>query len=282
MDGVTLTVEGLAAMIEGQAHTVTESSAAIEEMVANIRSVSANAESARSFTAELRDVSGEGKKRLAAVMKDIEQIARQSADLQSAAKLIAAVAANTNLLAMNASIEAAHAGQWGKGFGVVADEIRLLAEQASLQSRDITKRLVAIKSGIDEVAKTSVATGQAFGMVFDKVEKVGEIVAQIERAMAEQNQGTRQVLDGLRNITEVTVQVREGSVQLKEGSNQILSAVALLKETSQAVRGNISEIAEGTKEINTAVATVLELTTSNADLIEAVRAASARFSVLRT
>jgi methyl-accepting chemotaxis protein len=142
---VSLTVEGLGAMIEGQAQAVTESSAAIEQMVSNIRSVSANAETARAFTEELLDVSAEGKKKLASVFGAIERIARQSADLMAAARLISGIASNTNLLAMNASIEAAHAGEWGKGFAVVADEIRLLAEQASLQSKEIAKKLTGLR-----------------------------------------------------------------------------------------------------------------------------------------
>jgi methyl-accepting chemotaxis protein len=275
---VSLTVEGLGAMIEGQAQAVTESSAAIEEMVSNIRSVSASAETAHEYTADLLGVSAEGKKKLQTVISSIEQIARQSADLLTAAKLISGIAANTNLLAMNASIEAAHAGEWGQGFAVVANEIRHLAEQASTQSKEIAKKLASIKHGIDGVAKTSHQTGEAFGIVFDKVEKVGGIVGQIERAMTEQNEGSRQVLEGLRNINDVTVQVRDGSVQMKEGSGQILSAVTKLTAANSAVRGNIAEISTGTGEINRAVASVLDLAMSNKELIEELAAVAARFS----
>jgi methyl-accepting chemotaxis protein len=277
-DRVSLTVEGLGAMIEGQAQAVTESSAAIEQMVSNIRSVSSNAETAHSLTSELLGVSAEGKKKLATVIGAIEQIARQSADLLQAARLISGIAANTNLLAMNASIEAAHAGEWGRGFAVVANEIRHLAEQASAQSKEIAKKLASIKNGIDGAAKTSHQTGEAFGIVFDKVEKAGAIVEQIQRSMAEQNEGSRQVLEGLRNINDVTFQVKDGSVQLKEGSGQILSAVARLTEANSAVRGNVKEIATGTSEINKAVSSVLNLAVSNKELIEELAAAAARFS----
>lgn len=276
---VSLTVEGLGAMIDGQAIAVTESSAAIEQMVSNIGSVSSSAEQAHAFTGELLDVSGEGKKKLTTVIAAIDQIARQSADLMAAAKLIAGIAANTNLLAMNASIEAAHAGRWGKGFAVVAEEIRHLAEQASRQSREIAKRLSGIKTSIDEVAKTSQETGEAFGIVFEKVEKVGDIVRQIERAMAEQNEGSRQVLDGLKNINDVTVQVQDGSIQMKEGSGQILSSIARLADVNSAVRGNVGEIASGTGEITKAVGNVLDLAVSTKDMIEEVARAAARFSM---
>jgi methyl-accepting chemotaxis protein len=276
---VSLTVEGLGAMIEGQAQAVAESSSAIEEMVTNIRTVSANTETARAYTGELLSVSADGRKKLSTVIAAIDGISRQSADLMAAAKMISGIAANTNLLAMNASIEAAHAGQWGKGFAVVAEEIRHLAEQSARQSREISKKLNGVKSGIEGAAKTSKETGEAFSLVFEKVEKVGEIVQQIGHAMAEQNEGGRQVLDGLRNINDVTVQVRDGSVQMKEGSGQILAAVTRLTGANNAVRGNVSEIAAGTAEINKAVGSVLELTQSNARLIEEVAAAASRFTI---
>jgi methyl-accepting chemotaxis protein len=276
---VSLTVEGLGAMIEGQVQAVSESSAAIEEMVSSIRSVSENAETARSFTMELLEVSGDGKSRLETVIAAVEQIAKQSTDLMAAAKVISGIASNTNLLAMNASIEAAHAGEWGKGFAVVAQEIRYLAELSAKQSSEIAKKLGSVKSGIDAVAATSRKMGEAFAAVFEKVEKVGGIVAQIQGAMAEQNEGSRQVLTGLKNIDEVTFQVRDGAVQMKEGSGQIQSAISRLTEVNTAVRKNIAEIASGTGEINAAVANVLDLAVSNRDLIQQADKDVSRFSV---
>jgi methyl-accepting chemotaxis protein len=276
---VSMTVEGLGAMIEGQAQAVNESSAAIEEMVSNIGSVSASAETARKFTTELLEVSGDGKSKLETVIQAVEQIARQSEDLMTAAKVISGIASNTNLLAMNASIEAAHAGEWGRGFSVVAQEIRHLAELAAKQSGEISKKLGSVKTGIDAVAETSRKMGQAFSVVFEKVEKVGGIVAQIQGAMAEQNEGSRQVLTGLKNIDEVTLQVRDGAVQMKEGSGQILSAISRLTDANSAVHKNITEIASGTGEINKAVANVLDLTVSNKELIEQAGAAVSRFTL---
>jgi len=276
---VSLTVEGLGAMIEGQAQAVSESSAAIEEMVSSIRSVSSNAETARTFTTELLEVSGDGKSKLESVIQAVGQIAKQSADLMAAAKVISGIASNTNLLAMNASIEAAHAGEWGRGFAVVAQEIRRLAELSAKQSAEISKKLGSVKTGIDAVADTSRKMSQAFTVVFEKVEKVGGIVAQIQGAMAEQNEGSRQVLTGLKNIDEVTLQVRDGAVQMKEGSGQILSAISRLTAINSSVHKNIAEIAAGTGEINAAVSSVLDLTVSNRELIQHADADVSRFTV---
>ncbi len=276
---VALTVEGLGAMIEGQAQAVSESSAAIEEMVANISAVSGNAEKAKTFTAELLVVSADGKTRLQTVIEAVARIAQQSADLMVAAKVISGIASNTNLLAMNASIEAAHAGEWGRGFSVVAQEIRRLAELAAQQSAEISRKLLGVKAAIDAVAGESKKTGLAFAAVFDRVEKVGNIVAEIQSAMAEQNKGSNQVLTGLRNIDEVTLQVRDGSIQMKEGSGQILSAVSRLSEINTAVHKNIAEIASGTGEINAAVANVLDLAVSNNELIKKADTEFSRFKV---
>jgi methyl-accepting chemotaxis protein len=276
---LTRSIDSLNSMIENQSAAVAQSSAAIEEMIANIRSVGESTVTARSHTGRLLEVSRAGRQRLSTVTGAIGDIARQSSDLLTATRLISSIAANTNLLAMNASIEAAHAGAAGRGFAVVADEIRKLAEQAEVQSKEIARNLKAIKVRIDAVTRDSGETEASFGAVFDSVEKVGAIVAEIENAMTESREGGTQILQALGNINEITVSVRDGSAEMKAGNDQILAVIEQLNGVNTAVTETIGAISERAAEIAQDTESVVGLTNANRTLIEEVNAKAATFRI---
>jgi methyl-accepting chemotaxis protein len=248
-------------------------------MIANFRSVGESTITARGHTGRLLEVSRAGRQRLSAVNTAIGEVARQSSNLLSATKLISTIAANTNLLAMNASIEAAHAGAAGRGFAVVADEIRKLAEQAESQSKDIARNLKAIKTRIDAVTRDSGETETSFGSVFESVEKVGSIVAEIENAMTESREGGTQILQALGNINHITSSVRDGSAEMKAGNTQILTVIGQLNGVNAAVRENIVQISFGAEEIARAAAAVLDLAAANRSLIDEVNVKAANFRI---
>ena len=142
-------------MIETQASGVEQASGAIEQMIENINSVSSSVEHmAGSFENLLKSTEAgvEKQKSVGVKIKDIET---QSAELQGANHIISEIAAQTNLLAMNAAIEAAHAGDSGKGFSVVADEIKKLSENSQRESNKISEQLNAITNSIAEVVEAS-------------------------------------------------------------------------------------------------------------------------------
>ena len=156
------TVGSLDVLIQNQSAGITESSASIEEMVGSISSVSASvAKMSEKFRA-LRENSMSGKEKQSAVDARVQAIVEQSRILLDANATIAKIAAQTNLLAMNAAIEAAHAGDAGAGFSVVADEIRRLAETSSDRSKAINSELKKISSSIEAVVSSSRESQEAF------------------------------------------------------------------------------------------------------------------------
>ncbi|MBO6219520.1 MAG: HAMP domain-containing protein [Treponema sp.] len=243
-------IESLERMIESQSSGVTQASAAVEQMIGNISSVNGSMEKmAHSFN-ELRSNSQAGIAKQKAVNDRITEIESQSEMLQEANVAIAAIASQTNLLAMNAAIEAAHAGEAGKGFAVVADEIRKLSETSTAQSKTIGDQLSNIKESINSVVLASGESATAFEAVSRKLEETDALVMQIKAAMEEQNEGSQQITEALHNMNDSTVEVRNASTEMSEGNKLILKEVQILQNAAMAMSQSMEEMAIGARKIN--------------------------------
>ena len=204
-----------------QSSGVATSSSAIEEMVANIRSVTDILENNAATADELGTESENGRKRINESVELAATILQKSAGLMEASAIIQSIASQTNLLAMNAAIEAAHAGESGSGFAVVADEIRKLAEQSNDQGKTITSQLGELQSIIKKVTDNTKAVQTQFEVIFNLTNKVRQQEAVIKNAMEEQNTGSAQVLQSIRDINASSDVVKTNTDILLEGGKQI-------------------------------------------------------------
>jgi len=279
LDLVSGNIESLNALIGRQADGVSASSASIEEMVANIQSVTKNIEKVGENFEMLLSSSDEGKHRIGEVTSQVKSVARQSEALLDTNEIIAQIASQTNLLAMNAAIEAAHAGEFGRGFAVVADEIRKLAELAASQSQDSAKELKSVKGTIDSVVESTLKAEEAFEEIFGRIEAVNNLLREVKFAMEEQSTGSRQVLDALVTINSTTSEVRSSAEAMKESSSTIVGEMKNLSGITSEVSGRIDEIAQGTGEITRVVEDVSALAKDNKDQIEKVNAELRKFRV---
>jgi methyl-accepting chemotaxis protein len=214
MEQVTANIDKLGKNVESQTESVARSSSAIEEMLANINAVTQtlgrNAESVQ----ELIKVSDVGRASLQKVTQDIQEISRESEGLLEINAVMENIASQTNLLSMNAAIEAAHAGEAGKGFAVVAGEIRKLAESSSRQSKTSSEVLKKIKNSIDIIPGSTNTALEKFQAVDERVRAVSEQETNIHSAMEEQGHGSRQILESVGKLNELTRMVEHGSVEM--------------------------------------------------------------------
>jgi methyl-accepting chemotaxis protein len=250
VEEIAKNIESLDEIITEQAASVTEASASIEQMVGNIGSIKESSDLMAKQFNELSIVAEEGKNIQALAMEKIGAILDRSKTLLEANEVISGIASQTNLLAMNAAIEAAHAGDAGKGFSVVADEIRRLAETSSDQSRAIGDELKQVEEAIAEVVSASKESETAFERVNQRIHETETIVHSVGQALVEQQEGSKQILEALATMNEVTAQVRQGSNEMKAGNHTILKEIQRLKESSQAISGTLKELIKDNAEVS--------------------------------
>ena len=190
------------------------------------------------------------------------------------------IASQTNLLSMNAAIEAAHAGESGKGFAVVADEIRKLAESASIQSKTTTAMLKKIKASIDNITKSSDDVLARFSAISSEVKTVSEHEFNIRNAMEEQEVGGQQILNAIGRLREITVSVQKGSENMYKSGDDLLRETGEFKTISNNAVNGMSGIVNGAlKEIKTAVTHVAEMGTENNRNFEELKSETVKFKV---
>ena len=202
--------------VQRQASAVTQSSASIEQMIANIRSVTDTLSKNAHNVDELDKASEVGRSGLSEVVADIQEIARESESLLEINAIMKGIASQTNLLSMNASIEAAHAGESGRGFAVVADEMRKLAESSGEQSKTINTVLKKIKSSIDKITKSTGTVLSKFETIDGGIKTVAEQESNILKAMEEQGQGSKEILEVISEVNQITHKVKDASREMLE------------------------------------------------------------------
>jgi methyl-accepting chemotaxis protein len=279
MEKIMKGLDGLNNHIIAQANLVAQSSSAIEEMLANIRSVTETLVRNSANIVSLADSSEAGRKDLQKVAEDIKEIARESEGLLEINSVMQMIASQTNLLAMNAAIEAAHAGESGQGFAVVADEIRKLAVNSGNQSKTISAVLKKIKTSIDTITKSTSIVLERFGVMGKEVETVSNQVGQIRNAMQEQESGSHQVLDAITQLNSASGEVQKDSSEMIVVTREVLNQSTNLKRISNEVAGGMDDMTQNAETIINAVKRVLEISQENKENIDNLSMDIALFKV---
>jgi len=279
IEEIVNTIQQLNGSIEIQAASVARSSTSIEQMTAHISSVTQRLEKNDTLMQQAHEQAISGKAGAHTANEIIAQIAERSGALLETSKVIQNIAAQTNLLAMNAAIEAAHAGETGKGFAVVADEIRKLAEESNRQGKQIGAVIKESLQIIERITAAGENTEKSFEKVYELVTNLSSQEAEILASMREQENANREILEAVKDINAVTEDVKDGSAAMLNGGERAAKEMHRLDGFTNIVTSSMNEMAAGAVQINSAVQEVTEITQKNKRSIENLANEVARFTV---
>ncbi|MGP1455151.1 MAG: methyl-accepting chemotaxis protein [Treponema sp.] len=279
IEEIVRTIKQLNNSIDVQVASVAQSSSSVEQMVANIASIGQTLDKTDAVIKSLTTATGDGKATLVTSNTVTQKIAEESGSLMEASSVIQHIASQTNLLAMNAAIEAAHAGEAGKGFAVVADEIRKLAEESSMQGKTITATLKNLSGEIESLSASSKTVEGKFNAIFSLAEQVKEMSARLTEAMREQENGSKEVLTAIKNINTVTTEVQAGSEEMLKGGESVAEEMQKLDSLTRIITESMNEMAAGAVQISNAVLEVSEISQKNKQSIENLSEEVGKFKV---
>lgn len=278
-DDVSERLASLNERIESQSAAITESSASIEEMSGNIRSIASVTEEKMKMVEQLEQTSEQGETDMENTRELMKKVAESADVMMNMIGVIDGIAAQTNLLAMNAAIEAAHAGEAGKGFAVVADEIRSLAESSSSSAKEISNSLKGVIENIQTAENTTEKTGKVFEQMLEMVREVSGSMNEMQNSTRELSEGSNQIVEALNSLVEITQNVDEASGEMSTRVEAITQSMETLRNISADSSAGMEEMAEGIQEVAEAAQGVSDAGSSNSETVKHLEELVARFKL---
>jgi len=240
---------GVRLSMESQTAAVNESSASVEESSALIQSLSASAREKGDMLTRLVEASAEGSDQLEDSLTAFREVSRSSQEIIDVITVIEDIADRTNMLAMNAAIEAAHASDSGRGFAVVAEEIRKLAEETNVNSRQVREILEKNLENIQSSVKLSEGTGQMFSDIHARIEEVDKAIDEILRGLEELSGGTEEITASVAHLRTTNAEVNDSLSEMREMTELGRNSIQQIEEGSHRMDERIQGLHKATAEI---------------------------------
>ena len=272
-------IENVSNNVNVQATYIQESSAAVEQMTAGINSITATTSEAHKLSDQLVELAQGGDEIVQETINAIKDIQKASNMVNEIIEMISYLASQTDLLAMNAAIEAAHAGEYGKGFAVVADEIRNLAIESGESSNQIVEQIKAMNALVTEGVELSAKTGDALQKIRNDTLKNTEIVNSVASAMEEQKIGAHQILASVDSVVNATEEIKQLTNNQYTMSSVIRQMMETLVESTDKIKEVVNLQSSSSMNLSETIAHIKEVADRNKELVERLQDALNKFKL---
>jgi methyl-accepting chemotaxis protein len=256
LDEITANAHSFHGLIQKQNAVISNTDSAVEEMSASMGVVIDVTRQKMDAAGNLKEIIAKGGEGVKSTSRAIEEVTIGITAVADVIKVINSIAAQTNLLAMNAAIEAAHAGEFGRGFAVVASEVRKLAESTTTNSKAIAESLKSIIEQINVAKTVGESAGLSFRNIEKEVDKFVEGFAEISETTAELSTETRQIVSSLEDLKQVASEISSGSKEIETGSVSVDDSLRVIKDFSNTLRDNMGEMNEQIRDISGAQSSI--------------------------
>ncbi|MDC7228303.1 MAG: methyl-accepting chemotaxis protein [Spirochaetales bacterium] len=257
--------------VNTQAAYVEQTSSAMTEMIANIQSVNEVTSKANEVSEALKNVSDQGGRAVTNSITAVRDIEESSNEVNNLVQIITKILAATNMLAMNAAIEAAHAGDAGRGFAVVAEEVRNLADDSAGNLKTISENIKIVMERVDRGVKLSENAGQALNDVGLRTDETTRLMSEVASAMQEQAAGANEVLNSINSLVDASSSINRLSEEQQQNNEDMKDNLNKTINAFSEVQSATSELELGNREILNGIEELKEVIRKNEDVVASLQ-----------